>query len=151
MLSPDWVPVPVSAMVTGDPALLASVSVPVKEPAVVGANFTERVRLCEAFTVTGADSPLALKPVPVVVILLIVKAAVPVFEIVTLCDTLLPSATLPKFKFVGLAVNLPTAAAVAVPLSEIVSGDAPALLATEMVPEATPVTVGANLTLRVAV
>lgn len=105
MLRPDWLPVPVNAMVTGDPALLASVSVPVAGPAEVGANCTEKVKLCDGFREREDGIPFALKPVPVVVMPVIFKAAVPEFETVTVCDRLVPSATVPKFKVVGLAVN----------------------------------------------
>jgi hypothetical protein len=49
-----------------------------------------------------------------------------------------------------LAVSCPTGAAVAVPLSEIVT-DAPTLFATVMLPVAFPVTLGANFTANVAV
>lgn len=43
MLSPGCVPAPLSAIVTGDPALLVTVMVPEALPADAGANFTARV------------------------------------------------------------------------------------------------------------
>ena len=66
------------------------------------------------------------------------------------CEALLPVATLPKFRLVGLVLNWPAAAAVAVPVSAIVNGDPVALLVTVMDTVALPAAVGANFTLSVA-
>jgi hypothetical protein len=149
-LSPACAPVPLSVIVTGEPALFVTVMLPVAFPAAVGANFTANVAVCEAFNVAGVVTPLALNPVPAAVTPVICKDAFPVFVNVTFCDPLLPTATLPKLKLVGLAVKLPAGAAVAVPLSVIVTGD-PALFATVILPVKLPVEVGANFTANVAV
>ena len=105
ILSPAWVPVPASAIVTGDPTLPVTVIVPVALPAAIGAKLTERVAVSDGLSVVGLAIPLALKPVPVVETLFICNAAFPVFVNVIVCEALVPSATLPKFKPVVLAVN----------------------------------------------
>ena len=66
------VPVPLRAIVSGDPlALLATVMLPVTAPVTVGANFTASVAVCEAASVAGGVTPLTLKPVPAAVMLVI--------------------------------------------------------------------------------
>ena len=145
------VPVPVRAIVNGDPvALLVTVMDPVALPAAVGANFALSVALCDGLIVAGVVSPLTVKPVPAATMLEICTAAVPVLESVMLCEVLLPVATLPKFRLVGLALNWPDAAAVPVPVRAIVNGDPVALLVTVMDPVALPAAVGANFALSVA-
>jgi len=52
-------PVPERVTVAGDPvALLAMEILPLAVPATVGSNITDRVRLCEGDSVTGAVPPV---------------------------------------------------------------------------------------------
>jgi hypothetical protein len=90
-------PVPLTATVVGElDALLAIVIVPLRLPAVVGANCVLNVVLCPAFSVVGVGNPLKLNPAPPIVICEIVSDADPVFVSVKLCDFVWPSTTLPK-------------------------------------------------------
>jgi hypothetical protein len=70
----------------------------------------------------------------------------PVFLSVITSELLLPTTTLPKATLVGLA---DPSACRPVPLSAIIAGDPDALLVIEMVPEALPADVGANVTVNV--
>ena len=90
-------------MVVGDPvALLVTVTVPLRAPAVIGENTTLNVIRCAAASVTGVLAPLSAKPVPVSVMPEIVTLELPVFEIVTLCVEDTPVFTLPKDRLVAL-------------------------------------------------
>ena len=91
-------------------ASLVIVTFPVTLPVVVGENVTVRVAACDALIVTGVVIPLALKPAPLAVMVEIWTAAVPVLVSVICFAELLPEATLPKLRFVGLACSWPTAA-----------------------------------------
>jgi hypothetical protein len=148
--SPACVPVPLNTIVTGEPALLATVMLPAAFPAEAGANRTARVAVCAGFNVAGAVTPLTLYPAPAATTLLICSAALPVFVNVIFCEALLPAATLPKLRLVGFAVNCPAGAVVPVPLSAMVNGDPVASLATKTLPLAFPAAVGANFALTVA-
>src|SRR2546427_1517669 len=58
-------PVPLSAMVRGEPgALLVMEAVPLALPVADGANCAVKVVFCPAASVSGRDKPLMLKPVP---------------------------------------------------------------------------------------
>ena len=94
------------------------------------------------------DAPLALKPVPEAVALVIVTFEFPVFVSVTFSELLLPSLTLLKFKLEGLALSC-CVAVWPVPLKVIESGEFGALLTREMEPLALPLVVGENTTLNV--
>jgi len=77
-------PVPLKAIVSGDPgALLVMEMLPEALPAAVGANFTLKVVFWPALRVSGAVIPLKLKPVPEGLAAEIVTLAVPVFVNVT--------------------------------------------------------------------
>jgi hypothetical protein len=77
-------PVPLRLIVAVPPdALLLTVTAPVSDPAAVGSNDTFRTALCPGFKVTGALTPDAENPVPLIPIALIVSAAVPVDDRVT--------------------------------------------------------------------
>ena len=67
------------------------VTLPLAAPAVVGANFTEKVVLCPAVKVAGRASPLKLNPVPLALAAEIVRVDPP--ELVSVSDkvVLLPS------------------------------------------------------------
>jgi hypothetical protein len=72
------VPVPVKAIVAGDPdALLVIVMLPEALPADKGANFAEKVVFEPALIIAGAEMPLKLNPAPEAVNAEIVKAALP--------------------------------------------------------------------------
>jgi hypothetical protein len=81
------VPVPLSATVIVPPMeqLLASATVPVEAPAVVGSNCTSSVDVCPGFNVIGKVAPANLNPVPLTEPVAIVTGAVPVDVIVTDC------------------------------------------------------------------
>jgi hypothetical protein len=70
-------------------------------PAVVGANVTCNVKLCEGASVTGAASPLTEIPAPLAATCATVTLEFPVFESCRFCVLLLPALTLPKFKLAG--------------------------------------------------
>ena len=138
---------PDNPIVSGEPAAsLATVMLPVAFPVTLGANFTASVAFSDAFSVTGAVTPLTLNPLPAALILVIWTAAVPVFVTVTFCVALLPTDTLEKLKLVGLAVNCPSIAVVPVPDKPIVAvGVFGSLLVIAMLPVTAPAVVGAKL------
>ena len=149
ILTEAAVPAPLNATEFGEfGALLATSTLPVRLPAVVGANKTLNVALCPEAIVAGVFSPLALKPAPETVNCDTVRLAVPVFVIVKTCDLVWPSTTLPKLKVAGETLS---PAAAPVPVKLIVSGDPCASLLTVIVPTALPAAAGANFTLNVAV
>lgn len=77
------VPVPLSASTLGElGALLAMLTVPLRLPAVVGANRTLNVAVPPAAMVAGVTSPLTLYALPFSERLATVKPAVPVLVIV---------------------------------------------------------------------
>jgi hypothetical protein len=101
----DCVPVPLRAIVSGDPgALLVIETLPVAAPEVVGANFAVNDVLAPALSVIGSVGiPLMLNPVPDTLAREIVTAAVPPFVKAIVCVLLLPTPTLPKLALDGLA------------------------------------------------
>lgn len=81
------VPVPLKATAVGEPgALLVMLTLPVRLPAVVGANKTLNVAVPPTAMVAGVVSPLTLNALPLSVKPVIVSEAVPVFVIVKLSD-----------------------------------------------------------------
>ena len=99
----DATPLPLSAIAVGDVgALLATDKLPVTLPEVEGAKLTVIVPEPPAATVIGSDSPLVLKPDPVTFAAVMERVPLPVFETVTDCDPLLPTATLPNAKVPGI-------------------------------------------------
>lgn len=147
-LRPACAPVPLSAIVKGDPlALLVITTAPVTLPVAAGAKLTLSVVVWEGFRVAGAVSPLTANPAPLGVILEICTAAFPVLVTVTCCVGLLPIATVPKLRLVGLALNCPLGAELPVPLKGIFSvGFVGSLLTMAMLPLAAPAVVGENVT-----
>ncbi len=142
------VPVPLNAIVSGEfGALLATEMLPLAVPAAVGANFAVKVAFCPAAIVSGVVTPEIVKPVPDTFTADIDTLPDPALVSVIVCELLLPTFTLPKLSLAGEAVKLPC---VPVPLNAIVSGEFGALLATEMLPEALPELLGANVALIVA-
>jgi hypothetical protein len=143
-----WVPVPLSAIVSGAPGPLFAIEIePVALPAVVGANCAVNDVLCPAFNVAGVLKPVMLNPVPVVVAELTVTLAEPELVSVIVCVPLLPVATDPKFTLPGFDVSWPCTP---VPESDTVAGDPAALLAIEIDPVALPAAAGVNVVLNEA-
>ena len=102
------VPLPLNAMVyVESAALLLIVMVPVALPATVGPNATVKFKVFVGASVNGVEIPLNLNPVPLTVALEIVKLAAPVFFSCTVCEFVVPSATLPKLTLDGVVVNVP--------------------------------------------
>ena len=81
---------------------------------------------------------------------MIFKVALPVLFSVMVCEELLPTFTFPKATGEGLIDNC-ACVEVPDPVKLITSGEPGALLATDTVPVAAPATVGANVTVSVAV
>jgi len=96
-------PVPLRAIVAGDPgALLEIETLPLTLPLAVGANFTVNVEFCPVLIVRGVVTPLTLYPVPETLTAETVRLAVPELVSVIVWDPLLPTVTLPKATLVGL-------------------------------------------------
>jgi hypothetical protein len=88
-------------------ALLLIVMVPVTLPVTVGPNATVKFKVFAGASVKGVEIPLNLNPVPLTVALEIVKLAAPVFFSCTVCEFVVPSATLPKPMLDGVVVSVP--------------------------------------------
>jgi len=141
-----WIPEPVKGIEVGEPGELLVTDMAPEAPviAVAGVNVELKLVLCPALRVRGsAGNPLTPKPVPDGVAAVIVRAALPVLLSETLCEPVLPTATLPKFTLVGAMVSC-GCACVPVPLKEIASGEPGASLAIEMVPVKFPAEAGVN-------
>ena len=66
--SPGEIPVPDKGMVSvGFDPFEVTVTVPLALPVVVGANVTLKLVLCPDVRVTGVETPLRVKPVPLIV------------------------------------------------------------------------------------
>jgi hypothetical protein len=99
---PGCVPVPVSAIVVGEPArFVFTEMVPERLPPVVGAKTALNVMVLFGARVC-AVKPVTLKPVPVTLSDETTRFAVPVFFRVIVCDEFEPSATLPKLTLEGV-------------------------------------------------
>jgi hypothetical protein len=141
------VPVPLSGTAVGEfGALLVILTLPVRLPAVVGANCTVNVVVAPAGTVAGVASPLTLTAPALSPFCEIVSDAVPVFVNVKLWDFVCPSTSLPKLKLAGETVY---PACVPVPLRATPSDGFDALLAMVIDPVAPPEEVGVNVALSV--
>lgn len=124
-------------------ALLAIAMFPEALPAVVGANCAVNVAPCPAGITSGAVRPMMLKPAPVVVTPEMVVLAFPEFVSVTVCEPVLPTATLPKAAMAGLALKVELCVT-PLPVRIIVCGDPAALSVNEMLPVPAPVAAGVN-------
>lgn len=134
-------PVPLSAIVSGEPgAVLVTETLPLVPPAEVGANFTVNDAVCPDVKVCG-DSPLIVKPVPVMLSAVMDTLAVPEFVSVTATVDVFPTGRFPKLMLAGFGVSVPC---VPVPFSGIVSGEFVAVDVIAILPETAPVAVGAN-------
>jgi hypothetical protein len=100
-------PVPLRVMVAVGfvVALLVIRIAPVAAPAVVGSNVTCSVAVCPGCSVTGAVTPVMVKPVPVSVAALIVSAVVPVEVSVTVWLVDVLRFTSPKIRLLVLTLN----------------------------------------------
>jgi hypothetical protein len=137
-------PPPLSAIVVGElGVLLTRETLPVADPATVGAKLTLNVVLCPAANVNGGIRPLVLKPAPETLICEMLTLELPVLVSVAVWLLLPPTFTFPKFKLVGLAIST-IVAATPLPLSAIVVGELGALLTSEMLPETLPAAAGAK-------
>jgi len=128
--------------------LLSTDTLPITLPAAAGANATFSVIDWLGVRTVPEVTPLALNPVPMTVTLEIVTFEFPLFVSAALNELLLPTFTLPKLMFVGLAPSR-RVGATPVPLREIASGEPGALLTTEMDPPAAPAAVGEKTALNV--
>ena len=141
-------PVPDRVRLLGElVALLATEMLPVKVPVVVGAKTTLKVAMVPDVKVSGKESPLVLKPVPVTAACDTVTLLVPVFESVTSRVPLLPTLTFPKPRLRGPAerrVVMP------VPDNDIAPGELLLLVDKATLPLKVPVVEGAKTTLKTA-
>jgi len=135
-------------MVAGEPAaLLATVTVPLSEPAAVGENTTLKVRFCPAVSVTGVPAPLRMKPDPVSVMLEMVTLEFPVLVTVTVRVKDEPAFTLPNARLVVLNESV-WVAATPVPLRAMAAGELGALLTTDTEPLTVPAEAGEKTILK---
>jgi hypothetical protein len=105
-LSWPCIPVPVNAIVAGEPGALLTIEMPpVAAPAEAGVKMAENDALLPALIVIGMLAPLMLNPVPDGDAAVTVKLAAPTFVSVTVCVPLLPTDTLPKATLAGLIVS----------------------------------------------
>lgn len=143
------IPVPESEMLIGEfVALLVTVTVPDTVAADPGVKVTPRVAVCPAPIICPAATPDALNPAPVALTVPIVTVELPLFVSVTLCELLLPTATLGNVRLDALAPSK-NEGTTPVPDSGIVSGEPAALFTSDTDPETAPPLVGANATLKV--
>jgi hypothetical protein len=98
-----------------------------------------------AVSVKGVVTPEMLKPVPLTFTCETVKLAEPLLVRVIVWLFVLPTFVLPKFSLFG---DAPSCAAVPVPLNAMVSGEFGPSFATDTLPVADPVVVGANFALK---
>jgi hypothetical protein len=140
------IPVPVNATDCGEPvALSVMVIAAVTAPAVVGAKCPWMVQFAPAARLEPQLFPNANEaaPVPVTLILLMVRVALPVLVNVTLCDALVaPTSTLPNGKLV--ADNETVVAVAPVPVKATDCGEPVALSVIVMAAVMAPVAVGAK-------
>jgi len=147
----NWaVLVPERATVWGLPVALSEMlSAPLRAPLAVGAKVTLAVQLCPGLSrlFNGAAAHvLVWRKSPLVVILVIVRTAVPVLVIVTVCGLLVvPTAWLENERLVGVSITA-VPAVTPVPLRLNVCGLLAALSVIESVAPRAPVAVGVNVT-----
>jgi len=151
-IGPDGVsaeedPVPARAIVVGEfPELLVTASVLVVAPETVGVNVTLKDRLELGFSVTGRVNPVNANGPETEIALIVIAVELLPFVSVTFCLLLvLPTASFPKFKDVGLAESCGVWA-VPVALKAILVGDVGALLASDRLPVTLPEAEGAKST-----
>jgi hypothetical protein len=144
-------PVPVSEIVAGEfVALLVTVMLPDPLTADAGAYFAANVADCPGVKVSGTVIPDSENPVPLAVIWEIVTFAVPALVSEIFCEALPPTLTLPKAMVDGFAFNI-VVVPMPVPVRPTDCGELGALLLKDILPDALPVTVGANFAVNDAV
>lgn len=120
-VSAGWVPVPVSETASGESvASLTMEKAPVAAPEACGANWTCTVVLCPAGTADAGLPPTTLNAAPEIVACEMSTVAEPVFVTVRLREPVLPTATLPKLRFVELAESVPEPVCPVEPLAALV-------------------------------
>ena len=137
---------PATASVTVLLASLVTVIVPLALPTAVGAKVVFIEALCPAPSTVFAPIPVTAKPVPDTETAEIVTFPFPLFVSVAPWELLLPTVTLPKLKLAGFNPSN-RVTAIAVPDSEIVSGELAALLVTAIDPLAFPLVLAVNVML----
>ena len=143
------VPLPESEIVAGEfVALLVTVTAPEKRPTFGGENRVSKVVDWPGESVSPFERPLAAQGRPETATLETVTSEFPAFVTVTLSVPLPPATTFPKFRLGVLKVRSEVAA-VPVPLSETLLGDAEALLAMEISPVKAPADFGEKTTSKV--
>ena len=142
---PCVTPVPESPMVKvlSDPFEVI-VTLPLAEPAALGAKVTLNDVLCPAFSVSGNDRPLRLKPVPLALAAEIVRLVPPLFVSVSARLEVLPTCTLPKARLLGFGVSVPCVTPA--PESGMFRFGLPPLDVIFTLPLAAPVALGENRT-----
>jgi hypothetical protein len=147
--APSATPLPLSGIVSVgfEPSEVIVMS-PVALPVAPAANFTLKLTLCPAFSVTGSASPLRLKPAPDAAAAVIFKFDPPEFVSVSVTVWLPPTTTVPKLMVEGVADNAPSATPD--PTRAIARFGFDPSDATAMLPDALPVAVGLNFTVKLA-
>jgi hypothetical protein len=121
---------------------------PVVLPTLFGENVTISVVDCPGVRIVPPETPPALKPAPLTLTLEIFMLEFPVFVSVELNVLLLPSATVLKFKLLGLKVS-PACAAEPVPVTPITNGEGTPFVTSLMEPLTAEAELGANTALNV--
>jgi len=133
---------PLIVSVCGDPvALSVNPILPLEALVVVGVNCTLKIVPWPAFSVVGRERLVVANPAPVSFAAVSVRLAFPLFVSVTLCVLVWPTTILLKLRDTG---EIDSAACVAMPATETVSGAFGALLITLRLPDAAPTAWGAN-------
>jgi len=115
-------------------ALLVTVTLPEKLPAVVGANVMLKYVDCPAATVRGSAKLVALNPAALMLICEMDTLELPVFARVTVCVPLLPVVMLPKLSDAGFAESWATGET-PMPPRATTSGELSVLFTSAMLPE----------------
>ena len=124
-------------------------TLPARLPVEAGANVTLKDVDWPAARLSGSAMEEVEKPAPLALICEMDTLEFPVFEIVTLCEVLLPVARLPKLSEVGDAESC-RMDVIPVPPNVTTSGEFGVLLISVMLPEKLLADAGANPTLKEA-
>jgi hypothetical protein len=126
----------------GFDAVLVMATLPVTAPAALGVKVAVKLVLSPAPSVSGVETPLKLKPVPLADICEIVTPELALFVSVIVCAWLFPNWTLPNATLAGFAPSDPAASPDPVRARFTVA----MLLANATPPLALPAACGANVT-----
>ena len=127
-------------------AVPEKVMVPLVLPVAWGAKVAVNPTVCPGAKLVGRLKPLTLNPVPVIMACETVTAVPPLFVKLPDWFCFVPTATFPKLKLDGVAVNAPALAPV--PVRAAVSVESAAFETMVMLPEPAPDCVGAKVTLK---